>query len=49
MHKIYRVYFIDARDGFPNQKLLEADHVDNIYNYMEYLGHTVTKVEEVTL
>jgi len=47
MRKTYRVYFIDARDGYPNQKLLEVDCVDDIYGYMAHLGHTVTKVEEV--
>lgn len=49
MHKIYRVYFVDSRDGYPNQKLLDAVCVDDIYDYMNHLGHTVTNVEEVTL
>lgn len=44
MYKTYRVHFIDARDGYPNQKLLEVERVDDIYRYMASLGHTVTEV-----
>lgn len=44
---MYRVSFIDARDGYPNQKLLEADTIQDIYDYMSTLGHTVTSIERV--
>ena len=47
MRKTYRVSFIDARDGYPNQKLLEAECLDDIISYMETMGHKITGVAEV--
>lgn len=44
----YRVYFTDVKDGCPNQKLLESASVQDIYDYMAYLGHTDVKVEPIT-
>ena len=41
----YRVSFLDVRDGCPNQKILVAPCVDDIYVYMHGLGHYVTKIE----
>lgn len=46
MRKTYRVYFIDHR-GYYNQKLLEADSVQDIYDYMFELGYIINKLEEV--
>lgn len=43
----YQVHFIDARDNCPNQKMLEADCVDDIYDYMHKQGHYVLKIIEV--
>lgn len=36
----YQVDFIDSRDGYPNQKLIEAESVEDIIHYMTELGHT---------
>ena len=37
---LYKVDFIDSRDGYPNQKLIEAESVEDIICYMTELGHT---------
>ena len=37
---LYKVDFIDSRDGYPNQKLIEAESVEDIIRYMTELGHT---------
>ena len=42
---LYCVDFIDSNDGFPNQKLLEAPSEQEIYKYMGFLGHAITKIE----
>lgn len=45
MRATYRVTFVDANHGGYNQKLLEADCVEDIYAYMDELGHEVISVE----
>lgn len=42
---MYRAYFIDVRDGYHNQKILESPNEDAVRDYMEDLGHVVTKIE----
>lgn len=42
---MYRVYFIDKRDGLPNEKLLKANCIEDIYTYMN--GHKIIHIEEV--
>lgn len=46
MRKTYSVHFIDARNGGYNHKLLEADSLEDMLGYMEYLGHSVVEWEE---
>lgn len=46
MRKTYRVYFVD-HNGCYNQKLLEADDIKDIHNYMFTLGYIANKIEEV--
>ena len=46
MRKTYRVYFVD-HNGYYNQKLLEADDITDIYDYMLALGYIADKIEEV--
>lgn len=46
MRKTYRVYFIDHQ-GYYNQKLLEADSVQDVCDYMFNLGYIIDKMEEV--
>lgn len=43
--KTYSVHFIDARDGYPNHKLLEAPNEETVRDYMQSLGHEITKLE----
>lgn len=42
---LYCVDFIDCNDGCPNQKLLEAPSEKEVREYMDFLGHTITKIE----
>lgn len=42
---LYQVDFIDGRDGYPNQKLIEAASVEDIIAYMTDLGHTNLVIE----
>lgn len=46
MRKTYRVYFFD-KQGYYNSKLLEADNVQDVCNYMFDLGYIIDKMEEV--
>lgn len=48
MRKTYRVYFVDHQ-GYHNQKLLEADSVQDVCNYMFNLGYIIDKMEEVSI
>lgn len=43
----YDVYFTDAKDGYPNHKILEADAPQDIHEYMTSLGHTDIKIKEI--
>ena len=43
---LYKVDFIDVRDGYPNQKLIEAESVEDIICFMTDLGHTNVVVEK---
>lgn len=45
MKKLYSVHYIDHKDGLYNHKLLEADNIEDIYEYMESLGHKITSIE----
>ena len=42
----YRVYFLDAKDNCQNEKLVVAECVNDIYEYMHGLGHYVLRIEE---
>ena len=44
---IYSVDFLDHKDGLPNHKLLQAQSEGEVCDYMEDLGHTIIKIEEV--
>lgn len=46
MRKTYRVNFID-HNGHINQKLLEADSLCAVYDYMFRLGYIGIHVQEV--
>ena len=46
MRKTYRVYFVDHM-GYHNQKLLEADSVKDVCEYMFSLGYIIDNMEEV--
>lgn len=46
MRKTYRVYYID-NNGFHNQKLLEANNIVDVCNYMFNNGYVAHKIEEV--
>ena len=46
MRKTYRVFFVDHQ-GYHNQKLLEADNVQDVYEYMFDLGYIIDKMEVV--
>lgn len=46
MRKTYSVRFIDACNGGYNHKLLEADSLGDVLEYMEHLGHVVVECEE---
>jgi hypothetical protein len=46
MRTTYRVYFID-RHGYNNKKLLEADTITDVCNYMSELGYEVTSIEAI--
>ena len=48
MRKTYRVFFVDHH-GYHNQKLLEADSVQDVCEYMHDLGYVIDKMEEVAL
>ena len=44
--KTYSVHFIDCKDGLPNHKLLEANSMNDVQQYMEELGHAVVSITE---
>lgn len=43
--KLYSVHFIDHKNGGYNHKLLEAENIGDIYEYMTSLGHEITSIE----
>ena len=45
--KTFSVYFIDAKDGLINHKLISAPYIECVCRYMKDLGHEITKIEEV--
>lgn len=45
MRTTYRVFFIDANDGYANQKLIEADNEQKVYDYVTNYGHDVIDIE----
>lgn len=42
--KLYSVHYID-HNGLYNHKLLEADNIGDIYEYMASLGYEITTIE----
>ena len=49
MPKTYRVHFIDARHNVPNVKLLEADCVGDVFDYMPELGYKILHISSETM
>ena len=45
MPKTFSVRFVDARNGYYNHKLLEAESAEDVLSYMKSLGHTVVELE----
>lgn len=46
MLKTYRVHYMDTRYQVPNVKLLEADCVNDVMEYMADIGLEVLQIEE---
>lgn len=42
--KTYSVHFLDAKDASLNHKIITANRIEDVCQFMKLLGHEITKI-----